>query len=66
MGCKARSFYRLQNKEQGGDKQKISLWLGPQSQAGLEKAGSRLGIWGVADWTHRVSAQTGHVQGQES
>lgn len=32
MGQKARSFYRMKNKEQGIEKQKISDWPGPHSR----------------------------------
>lgn len=31
MGQDAESFYRIRNKEQGREKEKISDWLGPQS-----------------------------------
>lgn len=39
MGCKAGSFYRIKDEEQGREKYKISDWLGQQSHACLGKEG---------------------------
>lgn len=48
-GHEAKSFFKLKNKEHGGDKLKISHWLGPHSRPGLGEAQSWRGASGLAD-----------------
>lgn len=50
MKQKAENFYKIKNKEQKTEKQKISDWLEPHSQSCLGWEGPELTCqWGLAD-----------------
>lgn len=66
MGQKARTFYRLKNKEQGKDKYKVSDWLGPKS-ALLVVRRSRIGLALGIGWLNNcISGPAERLQGQNS